>query len=125
MLLLCIFTDFTVILPLIFLVFDYYGTAEKLRKQLEKLSGLKCDSMSLSLYGNGVITTEEREMIKDKTNHKKMEYLIVDVIICSLKLGYGKKYKSFLKAMENSEDSNLRSTAKNLGMLIIYCTKYY
>ena len=115
------------LLPLIFIVFDYDDTAKKLKKQLDKLSRLKYDSMSSSLYSNDVITTKEREIIEesDKPNHKKMEYLIVNVIIYSLKLGHGKKYKSFLKVLEDSEDSDLRSVAKSLGMLILYCTKYY
>ena len=115
------------LLTLIFIVFDYDDTAKKLKKQLDKLSRLKYDSMSRSLFGNDVITTEERQEIErtDKANHKKMEYLIVDVIINSLKLGHGKKYKSFLKVMEESEDSDLRSVAKSLGMLMLYCTKYY
>ena len=99
--------------------FDYTGTANKLEKQLTKLSKLNYDNMKTSLYDNGVITTEEQNIIDNKkTRHEKMKYLIVEIIIPSLKQGFGTKYKSFLKAMEESEDTDLQDTAKKLGRLI-------
>ena len=99
--------------------FDYTGTAKLLRIQLDKLLKLNYDNMKTSLYANGVITTEEKRIIDSKFGRKQMEYLIVEIIIPSLELGYGKKYKSFLKAMEDNEDTNLQYTAKMLGKLIL------
>ena len=105
-------------MPLTFLVFDYHNAAEKLRKQVDKLSGLTYDNMGKLLYGYGVITFIEREKINKKDNNEKMEYLIVDVIIRSLRQGFSRKYKLFLKAMEESDDPDLNSRAKCLGKLI-------
>ena len=70
-----------------------------------------------SLYAKDVITSEQRKLIDAKTGQEKMMYLIVDIIIPSLQLNNCKKYKGFLEAMEESEDSDLKSTAKTLGML--------
>ena len=73
--------------------------------------------MKTLLFANDVITTKEKKVIESKIGCEKMEYLI-EIIIPSLEQGFGKKYKSFLKAMEDSEDTDLRDTAKKLGMLI-------
>ena len=67
------------------------------------------------LYSKYVITDEQRKIIDDKTGEEKMMYLIVDIIISSLKQHFSKKYKSFLKAMEQSQDSDLKKTAEMLG----------
>ena len=48
-----------------------------------------------------------------------MMYLIVDILIRSLRLDNFKKYRGFLEAMEESNDSDLNSMAKKLGKLII------
>ena len=73
--------------------------------------------MDRSLYANEVITADERTKIKSKLGDEKMEYLIVDIIIRSLKQNFSKKYKAFLEVMEESEDTDLQDTAKMLGML--------
>ena len=74
--------------------------------------------MKTLLCDNGVITTEEQNTIDNKeTGCEKMKYLIEKIIIPSLKHKFDKKYKSFLKAMEDSEDTDLQETAKMLGML--------
>ena len=75
--------------------------------------------MERSLYANEVITAGERQEIKHKVGGDKMEYLIVDVIIPSLKQEFGKKYKAFLKVMEGNEDIALQNAAKDLGMYIM------
>ena len=98
--------------------FDYIGTAEQLRMQLEKLSKLNYDNMKTSLYASSAITTKEKRIIDSKIGCEKMEYLIVEIIIPSLEQRFGKKYKSFLKAMEDSEDTDLQDTARMLGKLI-------
>ena len=110
-------------MPLIFLVFDYCDAANKLKEQSDQLIGLNYDNMGMKLFSYGVITFSEKEIIDTKVNHKKMEYLIVDIIIRSLNQGLGKKYKCFLKAMEHSDDTDLQSTAKSLGKLIFNFTK--
>ena len=68
-----------------------------------------------SLIAKDVITNEERKLIAKETGAGKMTYLILDVIIPSLKLKRCKKYQGFLKAMEDSEDGDLVSIAKRLG----------
>ena len=72
-----------------------------------------------SLYAKDVITDKEREIIDNKIGEEKMMYLIVDIIIRSLRLDNCKKYKRFLEAMEQSDDTDLRSMAEKLGKLII------
>ena len=42
--------------------------------------------MEHSLYAKGVITVKERKVIDVKIGQDKMEYLIVDIIICSLEM---------------------------------------
>ena len=73
--------------------------------------------METSLFANDVITTKQKKIIAKKIDDK-MEYLIVEIIISSLQQGFGKKYKYFLKAMEDSEDIDLQNTAEMLGMYI-------
>ena len=98
--------------------FDYTGTAKLLRRQLDKYKKLNYDGMKTLLYANEVITTDQESIIDSKIGHGKMEYLIVKIIIPSLELGNGKKYKKFLEAMEKSEDTDLQDAAKELGRLI-------
>ena len=74
--------------------------------------------MERSLFAKEVITTQQKKIIANKIGHDKMEYLIVEVIIPSLEQGFGKKYKYFLKAMEDSEDTDLQGTAKMLGTYV-------
>ena len=100
--------------------FDYIGTAQQLRRQLNELSNLSYDNMRISLFSSSVITSEEREIINSKIGREKMEHLIVKIIIPSLEQRFGKKYKSFLKVMEDNEDPNLQMTAGRLGRLEIY-----
>ena len=98
--------------------FNCSATAGELKNQLGKLTKLKYNAMMGSLYAKYVITDREREIIDNKINEDKMMYLIVDIIIPSLRLGYYKKYKKFLEAMEESDDPNLSSMAEKLGKLI-------
>ena len=49
-----------------------------------------------------------------------MMYLIVDIIIPSLIINNYKKYKGFLEIMEDSEDSNLNSTAKSFDKFVTF-----
>ena len=99
-----------------FLEFDHAATVKKLRRQLDKLSSLNYNNMERSLYAYEVITADERKEIKSKVGDEKMEYLIVDIIIPSLKRKFNKKYKAFLEVMEENEDTDLQDTAKMLGI---------
>ena len=74
--------------------------------------------MAASLYANEVITTDERTKINSKIGSEKMECLIIEIIIPSLKKGNRKKYKTFLEVMEKNEDSDLQETAKKLGIYV-------
>ena len=75
--------------------------------------------MMASLFAKDVITNEERKIIDVKLGEEKMMYLIADIIIRSLNINNYAKYKGFLEAMEESKDSNLKSTAEKLGKLIM------
>ena len=97
--------------------FNCSAAADKLKKQLGTLTRLNYNAMMGSLYAKDVITNEQRKLIAAEIGEAKMMYLIVDIIIPSLKVNNYKKYKGFLEAMEESEDSDLKSTAKTLGML--------
>ena len=103
----------------VFLIeFDYDDVADNLKKQLGVLTKLKYNAMMGSLLAEDVITYDERKIINEKIGAEKMDYLIVDIIIPSLKVKNHKKYKGFLKAMENSEDGDLKDMAKRLGKWI-------
>ena len=105
---------------------DCDATANKLQSQLNTLVNLNYDAMSLSLFSQSIITRRERQIINDKCGEEKMEYLLADIIIPSLRVNVYGKYKGFLKAMEESDDSTLKSTAKNLGMYLLatVCTHF-
>ena len=96
--------------------FNCSAAADKLKKQLGTLTRLNYNAIMGSLYAKDVITNEQRKLIAAEIGEEKMMYLIVDIIIPSLKVNNYKKYKGFLEAMEESEDSDLKSTAKTLGM---------
>ena len=92
--------------------------ADTLRTQLGALTRLNYSAMMGSLYSNNVITDGQRQIIDAKIGEGKMMYLIVDILIPSLKLDHCKKYRGFLEAMEESDDSDLKNMAKKLGKLI-------
>ena len=104
----------------VFPEFDCLAAADKLKKQLGTLTKLKYTAMMGSLFAKDIITNEERIKIDDKSGEEKMMYLIVDIVIPSLKQNFHKKYKGLLEAMEESDDIDLKSTAENLGKLITF-----
>lgn len=74
--------------------------------------------MNLLLYQKKVITKEERETINNlSTNKDKMSHLIIEILIVSLDHSFPEKYKGFLEAMEESDDTLLKHKAKELGKL--------
>ena len=96
--------------------FDHAAAVKKLRKHLDKLSTLNYNNMERFLYAYKVITADERKEIMSKVGDEKMEYLIVDIIIPSLKNRFSKKYKAFLEVMEEDGDADLQNIAQMLGM---------
>ena len=89
--------------------------ASELRRQIGTVVHLNYDAMKLSLYAKGVITNDERRTINTRIGQEQMMCLIADIIIPSLNLNLCMKYKGFLEAMEESDDSALKTTAKRLG----------
>ena len=79
---------------------------------------LSYDNMKSQLFSKDVITYDERILIGIQVGRNKMDYLIVCIIIPSLKAKFCKKYKSFLKVMEDNDDIVLKSAAEMLGRLI-------
>ena len=75
--------------------------------------------MNIALIARHVITDNERRQIDKRIGQEKMLYVIVDIVIPSLKSNFYKKYKGLLEAMEESDDIDLKSTAEILGELII------
>ena len=71
--------------------------------------------MKAELFANEVVTKNERTKIQNESGDDKMECLIVNILIPSLEAKFSKKYKYFLKVMENNEDIVLQSAAKRLG----------
>ena len=70
--------------------------------------------MELQLYSKKVITWDQKNIIHIQIGRKKMEYLLIQIIIPSLEAQCSEKYKLLLKAMEESEDIDLQRTAKIL-----------
>ena len=101
---------------LIFPEFDPDTMADELKKQLGALTKLKYNAMMGSLFANNVITNQERCVIDAKIGEEKVMYLIVDIIIPSLRGGFCGKFKGFLQAMKESDDNDLKRMAERLGM---------
>ena len=78
--------------------------------------------MRLELYSNNVITEDQQKIIDVQIGRQKMEYLLIQIIIPSLKAQCSEKYKLLLKAMGESEDIVLRRTAKTLVSCLLYRT---
>ena len=98
--------------------FNCAATADKLKKQLGTLTKLTYNVMMGSLFSKDVITNKERKIIDDKVGEEKIMYLVVDIVMPSLRQNNYKNYKGFLEAMEESDDSDLKSMAEKLGKLI-------
>ena len=75
-------------------------------------------AIKAALYSKNVITEQDRDIIDAKnTNADKMEFLIIDILIRSLKYSFPDKYRGFLVALETNEDTLLQQKAKELGKL--------
>ena len=90
-------------------------------KNYKALTTLNPDALLIGLYANGVITYEQRQVV-DKTlplSSQKMDYILNEVILPDLKIGETSKFKGFLQAMEESEDTTINKVGSRLGELII------
>ena len=85
-----------------------------LTEQWVALCKLKYDNMKLQLKANGVITDQERCEIDAIVGTNKMD-TVLTIVQTSLDLELTKKYRGFLKSMEESKDDTLIEYAKNLG----------
>jgi len=94
--------------------FNCSAVEEILRKDLVALSNLKYKNMSIALEANGVITMDEKEEIDRMTSANQMEK-VINYVRASLLCNKTKKYKGLLKAMEQSQDTDLQDKAKELG----------
>lgn len=74
--------------------------------------------MSSQLFAKQVITLDQKKSIDKQIGRKEMDYLILEILIPSLKGKFSKKYKSFLRVMEDNDDIDLQSAAKMLGEFI-------
>ena len=86
--------------------------------QLDELTELNYDNMKTQLFAKEVISFDQRKSIDIQVGRNKMDFLIFDIIIPSLKAKFSKKYKSFLKVMEDNDDIDLKSAAEMFGRLI-------
>ena len=85
-----------------------------LTKEWVALCGLPYDSMKLQLKANGVITDQQRDEIDDLVGTNKMDK-VLKIVQNGLDLKLPKKYRGFLKSMEESKDDTLIEYAKSLG----------
>ena len=97
------------------------GTSSIIKKvttNYAALTTLNAEAMSVDLYSRDVITADDKESIElIQLRSKKMQYILDKVIIPSLKIGSTTKFKSFLEAMEASEDPTIQDVGSRLGML--------
>ena len=103
---------------ILFLEFDCLTAVEILTSRFQSILILNYNSMKDSLFARHVVTGNEIATIEEKSGKSKMEYLILNIILPSLRGKFSKKYKGFLAAMEENDDIDLKSMAESLGKLI-------
>ena len=89
---------------------------EKLKHEYSILSNLPYESMNNQLLAKSVLTCDEKLVIDREIGTKQMSK-VLDIIIRSLKLNQITKFEGFLEAMEESDDTALKETAKKLKAL--------
>ena len=99
---------------------DYYGDCftalDKIREQYDVLANSPVNKLLPSLYAKRVITLDDKKVMEAKPLEKdRMMYLLDDVLIRSLNIGYGSKYNGFLKVLEESDDDVLDDLTRTLG----------
>ena len=94
--------------------FDCSAMADYLITNLPSLSNLPYKSMRLHLIANKVITNQERKEIDKMTGEDQMIEVLC-ILQVNLEEKQTKKFKGFLRAMEQSGDKLLQDKAKDLG----------
>ena len=104
---------------IIYIAFDCLGMAQKLKENLVSLVNLSYDNMRIYLYSKGVITdTEEMEIAGMNNNNQRQMEKVIKIIRDSLLNKHTKKFKCFLKSMEECSDELLKETARRYGEYI-------
>ena len=91
--------------------------AQHLRENLPSLSTLPYGNMKLLLKANNVITSQEEKEIDALIGNNQMAK-VLDILQVSLNHKLTRKFKDFLKAMEESGDDLLVTKAKELGKYV-------
>ena len=79
------------------------------------LTALNADAILPSLVASGVITfTEKPEIDVIQLQKKKMEHLIVKIIVPSLEADVIKKFEGLVQVMEGSDDITIRTVGKDI-----------
>ena len=107
----------------LFTCLNFLGTIDNdaamkvLISQYDKIFMLKVKDLLPSLFSKGVVTLQQKQKIenKEQLEQEGMKVLLDDVILPSLKLNTGEKYKGFLQSMEESDDQTWKEMAKRLG----------
>ena len=85
-------------------------------KNYKALTTLNPDSLLINLYTKDVITMDQKRIIDtNPLPSKKMEYILDEAIIPDLRAGLTTKFKGFLEAMEESEDTTINTVGERLG----------
>lgn len=90
-------------------------TLDHMRKQFKRFARLKLNKDVLQdLYVEEVITHEERIDIQKLDKEFRMEMLMDDIIIPSLRARTSQKYICFINILQRSRDVALKSMASEL-----------
>ena len=99
--------------------FDCPSLLDRLQHNYVEISNLPINSILNHLFAGKIITLQEKQKIKTiprELEDERMEYLLDNIIIPSLKNNVTVKFKGFLKVLEDSDNPVLTTAAKNLGM---------
>ena len=97
--------------------FNCSEAARELKLRYDDLSNLSYDAMKGRLYAYDVITRDEKARIDRLIGNEQVQK-VLDILLVSLGGNQTSKYKGFLQAMEESDDTLLKAKAKELGKLI-------
>ena len=87
----------------------------KIIQQYDQLTNLPIDNLLPQLVAKGVIDINDKQAIDNETkNSKKMMYLLDNVIISSLALGFPQKYNWFVAALNENDDLIARELSGRL-----------
>ncbi|XP_065901124.1 cyclic GMP-binding protein C-like isoform X2 [Dysidea avara] len=107
---------------------NYYGDCftalDKIREQYDVMANSPVNKLLPSLYAKRVITLDDKKIMEAKPLQKdRMMYLLDDVLIRSLNIGYGSKYNGFLKVLEESDDDVLDDLTRTLAPPVLIINK--